>query len=156
MVVKVISRVQNVQFNNELERNTTIKLGYANTKIYKGEKTKATIFEGGDESNATDDETHPNNLDQKTIRSPPLPSSFSPTDNGTSLKIPYLLYGVIDTALSQLIQSAIVCSPPRVDQYSMTLHSGCPNYSDRIGNEISHEETGYHRIIICRFSLDSL
>ena len=80
MVVKVISRVQNVQFNNELERNTTIKLGYANTKIYKGEKTKATIFEGGDESNATDDETHPNNLDQKTIRSPPsLPPSPPPT-----------------------------------------------------------------------------
>jgi translation initiation factor 2 subunit 3 len=34
-VVKAISGVQTVRFKNELERNITIKLGYANAKIYK-------------------------------------------------------------------------------------------------------------------------
>lgn len=34
-VVKAISEVQTVRFKNELERNITIKLGYANAKIYK-------------------------------------------------------------------------------------------------------------------------
>ena len=34
-VVKSISGVQTVRFKNELERNITIKLGYANAKIYK-------------------------------------------------------------------------------------------------------------------------
>jgi len=34
-VVKAISTVQTVRFKNELERNITIKLGYANAKIYK-------------------------------------------------------------------------------------------------------------------------
>ena len=36
-VVKAISGVQTVRFKNELERNITIKLGYANAKIYKAE-----------------------------------------------------------------------------------------------------------------------
>lgn len=34
-VVKAISGVQTVRFKNEQERNITIKLGYANAKIYK-------------------------------------------------------------------------------------------------------------------------
>ncbi|XP_024612080.1 eukaryotic translation initiation factor 2 subunit 3-like isoform X3 [Neophocaena asiaeorientalis asiaeorientalis] len=34
-VVKAISGVHTVRFKNELERNITIKLGYANAKIYK-------------------------------------------------------------------------------------------------------------------------
>ncbi|MAD20572.1 MAG: hypothetical protein CMJ52_10580, partial [Planctomycetaceae bacterium] len=34
-VVKAISGVTTVRFKNELERNITIKLGYANAKIYK-------------------------------------------------------------------------------------------------------------------------
>eukprot|EP00736_Rhodelphis_marinus_P012389 Rmarinus@m.3534 len=34
-VVKAISGVQTVRFKNELERNITIKLGYANAKLYK-------------------------------------------------------------------------------------------------------------------------
>lgn len=38
-VVKAISGVQTVRFKNELERNITIKLGYANAKIYQAEKT---------------------------------------------------------------------------------------------------------------------
>lgn len=37
-VVKAISGVQTVRFKNELVRNITIKLGYANAKIYKGER----------------------------------------------------------------------------------------------------------------------
>ncbi|KAI3917514.1 hypothetical protein MKW98_021276 [Papaver atlanticum] len=36
-VVKAISGIQTVRFNNEVERNITIKLGYANAKIYKCE-----------------------------------------------------------------------------------------------------------------------
>lgn len=35
--MKAISGVQTVRFKNELERNITIKLGYANAKIYKAE-----------------------------------------------------------------------------------------------------------------------
>ena len=34
-VVKSISGVQTVRFKHELERNITIKLGYANAKIYR-------------------------------------------------------------------------------------------------------------------------
>lgn len=40
-VVKSISGVQTVRFKNELERNITIKLGYANAKIYHGNNTEA-------------------------------------------------------------------------------------------------------------------
>ena len=36
-LVKAISGVQTVRFKNELERNITIKLGYANAKVYKCE-----------------------------------------------------------------------------------------------------------------------
>eukprot|EP00250_Pteridium_aquilinum_P033258 c5374_g1_i1 orf=123-1514(+) len=39
-VVKAISGVQTVRFKNELERNITIKLGYANAKIYVCEDEK--------------------------------------------------------------------------------------------------------------------
>ncbi|WMV56610.1 hypothetical protein MTR67_049995 [Solanum verrucosum] len=39
-VVKAISGVQTVRFKNELERNITIKLGYANAKIYKCEEDR--------------------------------------------------------------------------------------------------------------------
>merc|ERR1711861_6558 len=39
-VVKAISGVQTVRFKNELERNITIKLGYADAKIYKCEDPK--------------------------------------------------------------------------------------------------------------------
>lgn len=38
-VVKAISGVQTVRFKNELERNITIKLGYANAKIYQCSNT---------------------------------------------------------------------------------------------------------------------
>ncbi|CAM9744880.1 unnamed protein product [Chrysoparadoxa australica] len=44
-VVKSISGVQTVRFKNELERNITIKLGYANAKIFKAEVEAA---EGAD------------------------------------------------------------------------------------------------------------
>lgn len=39
-VVKAISGVQTVRFKTELERNITIKLGYANAKIYKCDNPK--------------------------------------------------------------------------------------------------------------------
>merc|ERR1711881_243082 len=37
-VVKAISGVQTVRFKNELERNITIKLGYANAKLFQVDK----------------------------------------------------------------------------------------------------------------------
>lgn len=37
-IVKAISGVHTVKFKSELERNITIKLGYANAKIYKCDK----------------------------------------------------------------------------------------------------------------------
>nr|CAG29670.1 translation initiation factor 2 gamma subunit [Forficula auricularia] len=50
-VVKAISGVQTVRFKNELERNITIKLGYANAKIYKCDNEKCPrptcYFSGG-------------------------------------------------------------------------------------------------------------
>jgi len=39
-MVKAISGVQTVRFKNELERNITIKLGYANAKLYKCDSPK--------------------------------------------------------------------------------------------------------------------
>ncbi|KFM77086.1 Eukaryotic translation initiation factor 2 subunit 3, partial [Stegodyphus mimosarum] len=39
-IVKAISGVQTVRFKNELERNITIKLGYANAKIYRCDSQK--------------------------------------------------------------------------------------------------------------------
>lgn len=36
-VVKALSGVHTVRFKNELERNITIKLGYANAKIFKSD-----------------------------------------------------------------------------------------------------------------------
>lgn len=39
-VVKAISGVQTVRFKTELERNITIKLGYANAKIFKCDNPK--------------------------------------------------------------------------------------------------------------------
>eukprot|EP00948_MAST-09A_sp_MAST-9A-sp1_P002920 g2920.t1 len=50
-LVKAISGVQTVRFKNEKERNITIKLGYANAKIYKLTEPKS-----NSEKN-TDDET---------------------------------------------------------------------------------------------------
>ena len=40
-LVKAISGVHTVRFKNEMERNITIKLGYANAKIYTGERIPA-------------------------------------------------------------------------------------------------------------------
>lgn len=39
-IVKAISGVQTVRFKNELERNITIKLGYANAKVYRCDNPK--------------------------------------------------------------------------------------------------------------------
>ena len=45
-VVKAISGVQTVRFKNELERNITIKLGYANAKIYRARDTRVPRYGG--------------------------------------------------------------------------------------------------------------
>jgi len=44
-VVKAISGVQTVRFKTELERNITIKLGYANAKIFKCDNPKCLRYE---------------------------------------------------------------------------------------------------------------
>ena len=51
-VVKAISGVQTVRFKNELERNITIKLGYANAKIYKAAPQPA-VEEGKEDSESS-------------------------------------------------------------------------------------------------------
>merc|ERR1719199_1952370 len=51
-VVKAISGVQTVRFKNELERNITIKLGYANAKIYKAAPQPA-VEEGKEEDESS-------------------------------------------------------------------------------------------------------
>ena len=44
-LVKAISGVQTVRFKNELERNITIKLGYANAKIYRAADPKCPRYD---------------------------------------------------------------------------------------------------------------
>jgi len=54
-VVKAISGVQTVRFKTELERNITIKLGYANAKIYKGDPLPVKVEEAtGDDSKVSE------------------------------------------------------------------------------------------------------
>ena len=49
-VVKAISGVQTVRFKNELIRNITIKLGYANAKVSKGMSSKLSRWLTGSRS----------------------------------------------------------------------------------------------------------
>ncbi|KAJ2479676.1 eukaryotic translation initiation factor 2 subunit gamma [Coemansia sp. RSA 2320] len=49
-LVKAISGVQTVRFKKELERNITIKLGYANAKIYKSIMDAALLLVAANES----------------------------------------------------------------------------------------------------------
>lgn len=57
-VVKAISGVQTVRFKNELVRNITIKLGYANAKIYRCEDPKCPRPQAY-QSYPSDKEEHP-------------------------------------------------------------------------------------------------
>ena len=43
-VVKALSGVHTVRFKNELERNITIKLGYANAKIFKSDDKRLVLL----------------------------------------------------------------------------------------------------------------
>ena len=43
-VVKALSGVHTVRFKNELERNITIKLGYANAKIFKSDDKRLVLI----------------------------------------------------------------------------------------------------------------
>mmetsp|Transcript_22956 Transcript_22956/g.45882 ORF Transcript_22956/g.45882 Transcript_22956/m.45882 type:complete len:487 (-) Transcript_22956:302-1762(-) len=84
-VVKAISGVQTVRFKNELERNITIKLGYANAKIYKAAPLPA-LPDDEEKSDADDDAaaavipgtTHP----MYTSRGSSHPDTF--TENGVT------------------------------------------------------------------------
>ena len=53
-VVKAISGVQTVRFKNELIRNITIKLGYANAKIYQCPKCPRPSCYGSHKSSMED------------------------------------------------------------------------------------------------------
>ena len=66
-VVKAISGVQTVRFKTELERNITIKLGYANAKIYKGDLPPTSLKPVEDNSNqVTNTATSITSAEQKT------------------------------------------------------------------------------------------
>jgi len=58
-VVKAISGVQTVRFKTELERNITIKLGYANAKIYKGDPLPLKGMEKDDEKEEDEEKEVP-------------------------------------------------------------------------------------------------
>eukprot|EP00559_Dactyliosolen_fragilissimus_P007233 CAMPEP_0184862740 /NCGR_PEP_ID=MMETSP0580-20130426/7500_1 /TAXON_ID=1118495 /ORGANISM="Dactyliosolen fragilissimus" /LENGTH=469 /DNA_ID=CAMNT_0027360719 /DNA_START=26 /DNA_END=1436 /DNA_ORIENTATION=+ len=60
-VVKAISGVQTVRFKNELERNITIKLGYANAKIYKGDP----LVKNDDNDNSDTNESENNDINNQ-------------------------------------------------------------------------------------------
>ena len=53
-VVKALSGVQTVRFKTELERNITIKLGYANAKIYQGKPVVGGGVGGSSSSSSSD------------------------------------------------------------------------------------------------------
>lgn len=53
-VVKALSGVQTVRFKTELERNITIKLGYANAKIYQGSRIPAAAAPSAEEKTGSD------------------------------------------------------------------------------------------------------
>lgn len=65
-VVKAISGVQTVRFKTELERNITIKLGYANAKIYKGDLPPALKPVGDNSNQVTNTATSITSAEQKT------------------------------------------------------------------------------------------
>lgn len=66
-MVKAISGVQTVRFKTELERNITIKLGYANAKIYKGDLPPASLKPAEDNANqVTNTATSVTSAEQKT------------------------------------------------------------------------------------------
>ncbi|CAH2080211.1 unnamed protein product [Thlaspi arvense] len=73
-VVKAISGVQTVKFKSELERNITIKLGYANAKIYKCEDDKCPrpmcykSYGSGKEDNPSCDVSGHENSRMKLVR----------------------------------------------------------------------------------------
>lgn len=73
-VVKAISGVQTVRFKNELVRNITIKLGYANAKIYKCDNPDC-LRPGCYASYPSDKEDHPP-VNGLVV---PVPSSWSDT-----------------------------------------------------------------------------
>jgi len=77
-VVKAISGVQTVRFKNELVRNITIKLGYANAKIYKGDPLPPTTKT--DDSEAKEETTTQQKGGFYTSRGSAHPDSFIDED----------------------------------------------------------------------------
>lgn len=80
-VVKALSGVQTVRFKTELERNITIKLGYANAKIYQGKpvntQPQASSEDAGDD-NGESKENDTNNV------VPAMPTGPLYTSRGSS------------------------------------------------------------------------
>eukprot|EP00586_Coscinodiscus_wailesii_P000487 CAMPEP_0172479872 /NCGR_PEP_ID=MMETSP1066-20121228/4682_1 /TAXON_ID=671091 /ORGANISM="Coscinodiscus wailesii, Strain CCMP2513" /LENGTH=494 /DNA_ID=CAMNT_0013240691 /DNA_START=177 /DNA_END=1661 /DNA_ORIENTATION=+ len=86
-VVKAVSGVQTVRFKTELERNITIKLGYANAKIYKGDplpekKTKEGEEEEKDGGSSNDDDKQKGGF--YTSRGSSHPDTFTDDKNGVT------------------------------------------------------------------------
>ncbi|XP_019096829.1 PREDICTED: eukaryotic translation initiation factor 2 subunit gamma-like [Camelina sativa] len=71
-IVKAISGVHTVKFKSELERNITIKLGYANAKIYKCDKCPRPVcyrsFGSGKEDTPTCDVPDHEKCEMKLLR----------------------------------------------------------------------------------------
>jgi len=102
-VVKAISGVQTVRFRTELERNITIKLGYANAKIYKGDplppptKQEPAEGEGAEADGDNEDESNEQsttNLDEDkqlggfyTSRGSSHPDTFVDEKTGVTYRL---------------------------------------------------------------------
>lgn len=85
-VVKAISGVQTVRFKNELERNITIKLGYANAKIYKGDALPDK--EGGDGDDAEEEgKKHKQQGGFYTSRGSSHPDVFTDEKTGVTYRL---------------------------------------------------------------------
>mmetsp|Transcript_8130 Transcript_8130/g.13453 ORF Transcript_8130/g.13453 Transcript_8130/m.13453 type:complete len:493 (+) Transcript_8130:58-1536(+) len=82
-VVKAISGVQTVRFKNELERNITIKLGYANAKIYKAAPYVAPE-EGKDEEDGSPTVVPGTTYPMYTSRGSSHPDTFIDEKTGVS------------------------------------------------------------------------
>mmetsp|Transcript_7768 Transcript_7768/g.10827 ORF Transcript_7768/g.10827 Transcript_7768/m.10827 type:complete len:497 (-) Transcript_7768:257-1747(-) len=122
-VVKAISGVQTVRFKNELERNITIKLGYANAKIYKKKKENTDeeeeILEPGANFTSRGSSTPDIYYDEKTQSSWELVRHVSFVDcPGHDILMATMLNGaaVMDAALL-LVAGNEPCPQPQTSEH---------------------------------------
>jgi len=82
-IVKAISGVQTVRFKNELERNITIKLGYANAKIYKSDPVPL----GDEEEKSGDESKSRQRVSMYTSRGSSHPDTFVDEKTGAKYSL---------------------------------------------------------------------